>query len=337
MFPFLSSIEPMPEAALSTAAQTDPLPTRIEAIREFNRFYTRRIGVLHEGLLDTRFTLTESRLLWELAHRDNSTATELSQELNLDLGYLSRLLGGFKQRGLIKSTRSNVDARQLRLSLTAAGRRAFAPLNIRSQADVNGLLVALTEPQQQQLLQAMAIIEKLLGDTARAKAPYLLRPHHAGDMGWVVSRHGALYAIEHQLDLRFEALVARIAADFVERFDARREACWIAERDGANVGSAFLIQARDEATRAPLDGVAQLRMLLVEPAARGLGLGQRLVAECERFARQAGYRKIVLWTNSLLLAARGIYRKAGYQLVASEAHTSFGHHLVGETWELTLS
>ena len=327
----------MPEAAISTAAQTDPLPARIEAIREFNRFYTRRIGVLHEGLLDTRFTLTESRLLWELAHRDNSTATELAQELNLDPGYLSRLLSSFKQRGLIKSTRSSVDARQLRLSLTAAGRRAFAPLNTRSQADVAGLLAALTEPQQQQLLQAMAALEKLLDDTARKKAAYLLRPHRAGDMGWVVSRHGALYAAEYQWDLRFEALVARIVADFIERFDARREACWIAERDGAHVGSVFVVQARDDATQAPRPGVAQLRMLLVEPAARGLGIGQRLVAECERFARQAGYRKIVLWTNSVLLAARGIYAKAGYRLVTAEAHTRFGHTMVGETWELTLS
>ena len=344
----------------------DTPPARIEAVREFNRFYTRRIGVLHEGLLDTRFSLTESRLLWELAHRDGPTATDLAREMRLDAGYLSRLLSGFTQRRLIKRTRSADDARQQSLSLSAAGRRAFEPLNTRSQAGVAALLAGLTEAQQQQLLQAMATIGRLLdsdsdsettkttaataktfasaGDTAgrqqlqkRRKAPYLLRPHHAGDMGWVVSRHGALYAAEYHWDLRFEALVARIAADFVERFDAQREACWIAERDGANVGSVFIVQARDDTTRAPLPGVAQLRMLLVEPAARGLGIGQRLVAECERFARHAGYRKIVLWTNSLLLAARGIYTQAGYRLVASEAHTSFGHALVGETWELELS
>lgn len=327
---------------MTAPAPADPVTTaRVEAVRKFNRFYTRRIGVLHEGLMDTRFTLTESRLLWEMAHRDGLTATDLARELKLDPGYLSRLLSGFKQRGLIKGTRSPDDARQLCLSLSAAGRRAFTPLNTRSQADVAGLLARLTELQQQQLLQAMATLENLLStDDAgreRRKAPYLLRPHQAGDMGWVVSRHGALYANEYHWDLRFEAMVARIAADFIERFDHRREACWIVESDGANVGSVFLVQARNDATQAPLDGVAQLRMLLVEPAARGLGLGQRLVAECERFARQAGYRKIMLWTNSALLAARGIYQNAGYRLIASEAHTSFGHALVGETWELTLS
>ena len=310
---------------------------RVELIREFNRFYTRRIGVLHEGLLHTKFTLTESRLLWELAHHDGKTATALSRELDLDPGYMSRLLRGLKERGLLKTTRAAADARHQHLSLTAAGRRAFAPLNTRSQADVTALLATLTEPQQQQLLQAMAQIEKLLGDGGERKAPYLLRAHRPGDIGWVVSRHGALYADEFAWDGSFEALVARIAADFVDRFDAKREACWIAERDGANVGSVFLVQARDEKKHSPIDGVAQLRMLLIEPSARGLGLGVRLVDECERFARQAGYRKIVLWTNSLLLAARGIYSKAGYRLVASEAHHSFGHDQVGETWELLLA
>jgi len=174
-------------------------------------------------------------------------------------------------------------------------------------------------------------------ETIHASAPYLLRPHHAGDMGWVISRHGALYAREYGWDMHFEALVARIAADFIDRFDAQREACWMAERDGANVGCVFLVQARDDATQASIDGAAQLRMLLVEPAARGLGIGARLVAECESFARQAGYRKIVLWTNSVLTAARSIYQKTGYRLVRSESHHSFGHALVGETWELTLS
>ncbi len=311
--------------------------TRVELIREFNRFYTRRIGVLHEGLLHTKFTLTESRLLWELAHHSGKTATDLSRELGLDPGYLSRLLRGLKERGLLKTTRAAADARHQHLSLSAAGRRAFAPLNTRSQADVTALLARLTESQQQQLLQAMAQIEKLLGSGGERKAPYLLRAHRPGDIGWVVSRHGALYADEFAFNASFEALVARIAADFIERFDAKREACWIAERDGANVGSVFLVQARrHDKTHQPIDGVAQLRMLLIEPSARGLGLGVRLVDECERFARQAGYRKIVLWTNSQLLAARGIYRKAGYRLVKSEPHHSFGHDLVGESWELPL-
>jgi len=316
----------------------DPAPTRVEAIRRFNRFYTRRIGALHEGLLASKFTLTESRLLWELAHRDRLTATELARGLDLDAGYLSRLLRSFKERGLIKSTRATDDARHQHLNLTPAGKRAFAPINARSQNDVSALLATLAEAQQQQLLASMANIEQLLGEPAAARSsrPVLLRAHRPGDIGWVIARHGVLYADEYGWDSSFEALVARIAADFIERFDARREACWIAERDGANVGSVFLVQARDEATHAVIDGVAQLRMLLVEPAARGLGLGERLADECQRFARRAGYRKIMLWTNSLLLAARGIYAKQGYVLVGSEPHHSFGHDLVGEIWERAL-
>ena len=310
---------------------------RVDAIRRFNRYYTARIGVLREGLLDSKFTLTESRLLWELAHRDHCTATELARALDLDAGYLSRLLSGFKQRGLVRSTRAADDARHQHLTLTAAGKRAFAPLDTRSQADIAALLAPLAEAQQQHLLESMASVERLLGEGAPRQTPCLLRPHRAGDIGWVISRHGALYTEEYGWDLRFEALVARIAADFIERFDPRLEACWIAERDGLNVGSVFLVRARDEATQAPIDGVAQLRLLLVEPSARGLGLGVRLVEECTRHARRVGYRKIVLWTNSTLLAARGIYRKAGYRLMGSEPHHSFGHDLVGETWELALA
>jgi len=312
---------------------------RIETIRAFNRFYTRRIGVLHEGLLDSPYTLAESRLLWEFAHHENPTATDLAHALDLDAGYLSRLLRSFKERGLIKSTRSSTDARHVHLSLTAAGRKAFAPLNTRSREQVAGLLDALPEAAQQQLLQAMGTIEQLLGDKApqHGAPPYLLRPHRPGDIGWVIARHGALYAKEYHWDMRFEALVARIAADFVDRFEPAREACWMAEREGSNVGCVFLVQARDESSHEPLPGVAQLRMLLVEPTARGLGIGARLVDECERFARLVGYRKITLWTNSLLYAARGIYQKAGYALVASESHHSFGHDLVGETWQKELA
>jgi len=309
---------------------------RISALRAFNRFYTRRIGVLHEGLLDSKFSLAESRLLWELAHNDDTTATELARGLDLDAGYLSRLLRSFKERGLLKASRSTTDARQMRLSISAAGRRAFAPLDRRSQAEVAALLGPLSDAQQQELLTAMARIEALLGARTKAQA-FMLRAHRPGDLGWVVSRHGALYAQEYGWDQRFEALVARIAADFIERFDAAREACWIAERDGGNIGSVVLVQARDEATQVIEPGTAQLRLLLVEPSARGLGLGVALVDECERFARQVGYRRIRLWTNSLLLAARGIYQRAGYKLMASEPHHSFGHDLVGETWELELA
>lgn len=308
---------------------------RIAALRAFNRFYTRRIGVLHEGLLDSRFSLTESRLLWELAHCEHTTATELAQALDLDAGYLSRLLRGLKERGLLKASRSTTDARQTRLSISAAGRRAFAPLDRRSQAEVSALLDTLSDAQQQELLAAMARIEALLGAPAKAGA-FVLRGHRAGDIGWVASRHGALYAQEYGWDLRFEALVAQIAAGFIERFDPAREACWIAEREGQRIGCVFLVQARDEATQTVEPGIAQLRMLLVEPSARGLGLGVALVSECERFARQAGYRRIRLWTNSVLLAARGIYERAGYRLLASEPHHSFGKDLVGETWELSL-
>jgi DNA-binding MarR family transcriptional regulator/GNAT superfamily N-acetyltransferase len=313
-----------------------PADQRVSAIRRFNRFYTRRIGVLQEGLLHTPFTLTESRLLWELAHRSTTTASELAAALDLDPGYMSRLLRTFKERGLIRTTPSKDDARTQHLTLTAAGRKAFAPLDARSQQEVGGLLDTLTEPQQQTLLGAMRTIETLLGDEDARRAPFVLRPHRPGDMGWVASRHGALYAQEYGWDITFEALVARIAGRFVEQFDPARERCWIAERDGVAMGSVFLVQARDEKTDAPLEGIAQLRMLLIEPAARGHGLGVTLVRECERYARDTGYRMIRLWTNSVLIAAREIYRRSGYVLVASEPHRSFGKDLVGETWELAL-
>ena len=312
------------------------LPDRVAAVRRFNRFYTRRIGVLHEGLSHTPFTLTESRLLWELAHRESTTASELARDLELDAGYLSRLLRGFKQRGLVKSTPSKDDARTQHLSITAAGRKAFAPLDEQTHREVSALLDTLIEPHQQQLLGAMQTIETLLDGPRAKRSPFMLRAHRAGDMGWVTARHGALYAQEYGWDMRFEALVGHIASHFVDHYDAKREGCWIAERDGANLGCVFLVQARDETTNEVEPGVAQLRLLLVEPAARGLGLGETLVRECERFARQAGYRKIKLWTQSALLAARGIYRKSGYQLVASEPHHSFGHDLVAEIWELPL-
>jgi DNA-binding MarR family transcriptional regulator/GNAT superfamily N-acetyltransferase len=319
-----------------SATRSPPPPERIEALRAFNRFYTRRIGALKEGLLQSNFSLPQTRLMWELAHRDSSTASELARELELDAGYLSRLLGGLHERGLIERERRADDARHVQLKLSAAGQRAFAPLNERSQAQAAALLAPLSEDQQQRLLQATGTAWQLLNDTPRRSAPYLMRAHRAGDIGWVISRHGALYAQEYGFSAAFEALVARIAADFIDRFDAEREACWIAERDGSPVGSVFLVRARDEDTQAPLEGTAQLRLLLVEPAARGLGLGEKLVSECERFARDKGYRRIVLWTQADLTVARSIYRKAGYRLVHSEPHRSFGQDLVGESWELTL-
>lgn len=311
--------------------------SRTNAVRRFNRFYTRRIGVLHESLTATRFSLTESRLLWELAQRERTTAGELARDLGLDPGYLSRLLRGLKDAKLVRSDRSGDDARHLHLGLTATGKRAFAPLDRQSAADVEALLAPLAENEQRTLVRAMAEIETLLDDAARDASPWLLRPPRPGDIGWVAERHGALYAQEYGWDMRFEALVARIAADFVDRFDPEREACWIAERGGANVGCVFLVHARDEASGRVVEGTAQLRMLLVEPSARGLGIGARLVDECERFARARGYRRIVLWTNSLLAAARAIYASRGYRLVQSEPHQSFGQALVGETWELSLA
>lgn len=314
---------------------------RIAAVRRFNRFYTRRIGALNEGLLDSEFTLPECRVLWELAHADpvaGLTATDLGRVLDLDAGYLSRLLRGLKDRQLVESRRSPSDARQSLLQLTAAGRRAFKPLDRRSQAQVADQLAALGDGQQVELLQAFQRVQDLLAEPGDkpARKSFVLRPHRPGDLGWIVSRHGALYAREYQWDIGFEALVARIAADFVDHFDPRREACWIAERDGVNLGCVCLVQARDEVTGAPIDGTAQLRLLLVEPTARGMGLGDRLVAECHRFAREAGYQRVRLWTNSLLTAARRIYGKAGYRFVSSGPHRSFGQDLVGEVWELDL-
>ena len=301
---------------------------RVQAVRRFNRFYTRQIGVLREGLSGSPFPLSEARVLYELAHRASPTAAELSRDLDLDAGYLSRILRGFEKRGLVRKTRSRADGRQTHLALTAPGRNAFAPLNARSNQEVRAMLDGLTPAAQQRVVDAMLAIETLLSERAHPKPPYLLRPPHPGDMGAVVQLHGALYAQEYGWDERFEALVAGIVAKFIERVDARRERCWIAEVDGEVVGSVFLV--RQSKT------VGQLRLLIVHPKARGLGIGERLVAECVRFARHAGYAKVRLWTNSVLLAARHIYEKAGFVITHKERHRSFGHDLVGETLELTL-
>jgi DNA-binding MarR family transcriptional regulator/GNAT superfamily N-acetyltransferase len=310
----------------------------VAALRRFNRFYTRRIGVLHERPLDGAFSLAQTRLLWELAHRDGLTAALLARELDLDPGYLSRLLRSLRERGLLRTTRSKADGREALLALTAAGRRAFAPLDQRSQQDMQALLEPLPDAEQHRLVDAAATIENLLGgDRTPASATIELLDHlRPGDLGWLVSRHGVLYAHEYGWDMRFEALVAHIAARFVERYEPSLERAWIAERGATPLGCIFLVQCRDEQTDAPLAGVAQLRLLLVEPSARGSGLGRRLVAECTRFARAAGYRRIRLWTQSILCAARSIYQNEGYRLVATEPHDSFGHQLTGETWELAL-
>jgi DNA-binding MarR family transcriptional regulator/N-acetylglutamate synthase-like GNAT family acetyltransferase len=301
---------------------------RITAVRRFNRCYTQKIGVLGERLLDSPFSLTEARILYELAHRERPTASELCRELDLDPGYLSRILGGFRRHGLLVRAASDTDRRQIHLSLSDAGQAASAPLDKRSRDEIAALLARLPEPEQRRLVAAMAEIERLLAPASAPREPYLLRPPVPGDIGWVISRHGALYAQEYGFDWRFEALVAEIAARFVAEFDPRRECCWIAERDGEPVGSVFLVKESEQ--------IAKLRLLLVEPAARGLGIGARLVAETIRFARRSGYQKITLWTQSLLVAARHIYETAGFRLVASEPHHSFGHDLVGEHWELAL-
>jgi DNA-binding MarR family transcriptional regulator/GNAT superfamily N-acetyltransferase len=305
-----------------------PADTRVDAVRRFNRLYTRRVGALGAGLLDSPFSLAEARLLYELAHRERPAAAELARDLGLDAGYLSRLLRGLERRRLISRERSKSDARQSLLSLTAAGRRTFATLDGRSNAEVRAMLGKLSGAGQRRLVEAMRDVERLLGAAPEPKVPYLLRPHRPGDMGWVVHRHAALYAQEYGWDGRFEAMVAAIVAKFIDNFDPERERCWIAEREGGIVGSVFLVK------KSPT--VAQLRMLYVEPDARGLGIGKRLVDECERFAREQGYRKIVLWTNSILHAARHIYEAAGYRLVAEEPHHSFGQRLVGQTWEMRL-
>jgi len=304
------------------------LGQRIAAVRQFNRFYTRQIGVLREKPYQSNFSLTEVRVLYELAHREKPNAAELSNDLGLDAGYLSRMLAGFEKRGWLEKKACTADGRQSLLSLTGRGRKILAPLDARSREEVGKILGGLSAAEQRQLIDAMHTIEKLLGDRSRQESAYIIRPHQPGDMGWVVHRHGALYAQEYGYDERFEALVAEIVAKFVQKFDSKRERCWIAEKDGEIVGFVFLVKHSKT--------VAKLRLLLVEPAARGLGIGKRLMEECVRFARQVGYRKITLWTQSSLHAARGIYEKAGFRLVGQKEHHSWGHDLVAETWDLVL-
>lgn len=307
----------------------DPAPAAcVAAVRGFNRFYTRQIGLLHEGRLYSPFSLTEARVLYELAHRARPTASELRWHLGLDAGYLSRMLRRFVHQGLLQRSASADDGRRSLLSLTARGRAAFARLNTRSRRRVGEMVKDLPGRDRERLVRALGTVERVLAAGSAEERPYVLRPHRPGDMGWVVSAHGELYAREYGWDQTFEALVAEIAAKFIRRFDPRRERCWIAELDGEPVGSVFLVR------QSP--AVAKLRLLIVDPKARGLGVGRKLVDECVAFARRSGYRKLVLWTQSVLTAARRIYRRAGFRRVRVEPHHSFGKRLVGEYWELKL-
>jgi DNA-binding MarR family transcriptional regulator/GNAT superfamily N-acetyltransferase len=301
----------------------------VAAIRRFNRFYTRQIGVLNGGFLQSHFSLTEVRVLYELAHQERVTATALRQELGLDAGYLSRILRAFHRDGLIQRKTSPADARRTELSLTAKGRKEFGKLDVRQHADVERMLRALSSRERRQLLERLQSVERILGaNSARSAQPYTLRAHRPGDMGWITHRQAILYHQEYGWDERYEALIARIMADFIERFDPKYERCWIAEREGEIVGSVFCVKKSKS--------VAKLRLLYVEPSTRGLGIGSRLVAECIAFARAKGYRKLTLWTNHVLLAARRIYERQGFQLVKEEKHHSFGHDLVGQIWDLKL-
>jgi DNA-binding MarR family transcriptional regulator/N-acetylglutamate synthase-like GNAT family acetyltransferase len=301
---------------------------RIAAVRGFNRFYTRRIGVLRRRMYGTPLSLAEVRVLYELAHRDAPTASELADALDLDRGYLSRLLQAFERDGLVRRSRSAEDGRQSPLALTPKGRKAFAPVDRASHDEIARLLAHLSEDDAQHLVDSMTTIERLLAGSPLTPPTVALRTHRPGDIGWVIERHGALYAQEMNWDDTFEGLVAEIAGKFLVRFDPSRERCWIAERDGERVGCVFVVR------RSPT--VAQLRLLLVEPSARGLGIGARLVDECLAFARAVGYRRMMLWTNGGLDAARAIYEARGFQLVKEERHHSFGHDLVGQTFERTL-
>lgn len=314
-------------------------PARISAVRRFTRFYTRRIGVLDRRYLRSPFSVSEARVLYELARQDGLTARDLGASLGIDAGYLSRMLGTFSRRGLLVRQRSATDARERRLGLTKVGRAAFAPLDRQSNAGVATLLATLSDGDQRRLVEAMRTVEALLGrgpgaaareaagESARSPG-FALRSHRPGDMGWITHRQAVLYSQEYGLNEEFEALIAGIASKFILNLDRSMEKCWIAERGGEVAGSVFLVKKSRT--------VAQLRLLYVEPSARGLGIGGRLVDECIRFARARKYRKITLWTNSVLVSARRIYEAAGFHLVQEEKYRGYGKNLVGQVWELTL-
>ncbi|NHJ48282.1 MAG: MarR family transcriptional regulator [Asgard group archaeon] len=301
---------------------------RISEIRSFNRFYTRIIGVLREGLLHSKFTLTEARILFEIANQENITASDLRRELGLDPGYLSRILSNFEEKGLISKIKSKVDGRQRLLQLTKEGQKEFSLLNSRSIEEIEELLEKLNESDEKKLLFAMNTIRSLLEKGFKFSEPFFLRTHEPGDMGWIVHRHGVLYSQEYNWNEEFEALVSQIVSDFLKNFNPAKERCWVAEMEGEKVGSVFLVQESET--------IAKLRLLLVEPRARGLGLGTRLVDECINFARRCGYKKMILWTNSNLLEANHIYKKKRFKIIKEEKHHSFGKDLIGVYWELEL-
>jgi DNA-binding MarR family transcriptional regulator/N-acetylglutamate synthase-like GNAT family acetyltransferase len=304
------------------------LESQIAAVRGFSRFYTSKLGIIEPKLLDSPWTLQEARIIYEIARHPGLTATDLARALALDAGFLSRTLQTLQQRQIVARKASKADRRASEIALTAKGRAAFAELDNRSRRDVAALLGKLDEGERAAVVDAMTVIEHALEPPAQKPAGFLLRSHRPGDIGWVVSRHGAIYAREYGWDIGFEALVAEIAAQFIRSYDSSREHCWIAEVGGEPAGSIFLVKGSDE--------IAKLRLLLVEKKARGLGIGRALTEQCIRFARDAGYTSITLWTQSILVAARGIYQRAGFRRVAEEKHHSFGVDLVGETWELKL-
>jgi DNA-binding MarR family transcriptional regulator/N-acetylglutamate synthase-like GNAT family acetyltransferase len=300
----------------------------VAAVRDFNRFYTNVLGLLREGLLDTPYSLTEARIIFELARADQTEAGQLRRWLDIDAGYLSRVLARFETDGIVSRSRSAQDGRRQVIGLTATGRAVFAKLDALSAGQIRGLLGGLPAGRRAGLLAAMAGIREALEATPRHTA-LVLRAPLPGELGWVVQRNAALYAAEYGWDESYEALVARIVADYAARADHKREAAWIAEVDGRPAGCVFCMHKTDD--------VAQLRLLLVEPHARGMGIGERLVADCVAFAQRSGYRELVLWTNDVLHAARRIYQRAGFELVDSREHHSFGHDLVGQDWRLSLA
>ncbi len=304
------------------------LAHRAETFRRFNRFYTQKIGVLQDRPYAGPFSLAELRVLYELAHQEKPTAVEINRKLGLDQGYLSRILRKFERLGLLGRTRSDTDRRVIHLALTAEGLAALAPLDARAHEDVAAMLRDRSDSEQVRLLDAMHTVEEILGRAPARGVTCFLRAHRPGDLGWVIERHGSLYARERRWDEKFEGLVAGIVASFAAERDPLRERCWIAEKDGERVGCVFLV--------AKSKTVAQLRLLLVEPGARGRGIGSRLIDECVQFAREAGYRKVVLWTDSGLAAARRLYERARFTKTGEKRHESFGHELVSQTWELDL-